>query len=165
MWTKDSKENIHCVLLLGVRESVGVISPHSLHDVITLAGPRRLFSVSLDPVDESGAPVLEGEGVAVVLVHLLKHPHAVAVRVQPGRVEDTQRLQLESQSTLADRKLGGVCPVQAVDTIGPATSILVIQLIPILGKTQISQKLTVFYSVVVQLRVNKLIIVKYILNY
>ena len=79
-------------------------------------------------MDELTATVLYGECVSVVLIHLLKHPHAVAVRVQPGRVEDAQGLQLESKSTLANGKLGGVRPVKAVDTIRPATSILAFEL-------------------------------------
>ena len=89
MWTKDSKENIHCVLLLGVGKSVGVISPHSLHDVVALTRPWRLLPVGLDPVDEGGAPVLEGQGVPVVFVHLLQHPHTVSLNLQPGSGQNT----------------------------------------------------------------------------
>ena len=89
MWTKDSQENIHCVLLLRVGKSVGVISPHGLHDVVALTRPWRLLPVGLDPVDQGGAAVLEGEGVAVVLIHFLQHPHAVSLYLQPGPGQNT----------------------------------------------------------------------------
>ena len=70
-------------------------------------------------MDELTSTILDGKGVPVNVIHLFKHPHTVTVSVKSRCVEDTQRLQLESEGTLPNCKLGGVCPVQAVNTIGP----------------------------------------------
>ena len=70
-------------------------------------------------MDELTSTILDGEGVPVILVHLFKHPHTVAVGVKSRCVEDTQSLQLESEGTLSNCKLGGVRPVKAVNTVGP----------------------------------------------
>ena len=63
--------------------------------------------------------ILDGKDGPVILVRLFKHPHTVTVSVKSRCVEDTQRMQLESEGTLPNDNLGGVRPVHAVNTVGP----------------------------------------------
>ena len=83
------------------------------------ASQRQTLCWSSSAVDELTSTILDGKDGPVILVRLFKHPHTVTVSVKSRCVEDTQRLQLESEGTLPNCKLGGVCPVQSVNTIGP----------------------------------------------
>lgn len=64
-----------------------------------------------------GSAVLQGQSVAVVLVQALQHPDAIRVELEVRTVEDPERAQLVTQYALADRKLGGVGAVEAVDAV------------------------------------------------
>ena len=124
MRSEDSQEDVHCVLFLRIRQSVGVISSHSLHDVIAFTCPWRLLPVGLDPVNKSTTSVLKSQSVSMILVHFLQHPDTIRLNLQPWLRQNPKGMKLESKRTKADSKLSSVGSVKTIHAVGSDNSSL-----------------------------------------
>ena len=54
IWSEYPKKDVHGVLFLSITQSVGVVSSHCLHYIISFTGPRRLLPRNKIPKRENG---------------------------------------------------------------------------------------------------------------
>jgi hypothetical protein len=72
-------------LFVSISEAVGVVTCHGVENVSGVGCPRSNLSIGLDAIDQLGSPILQGNGVSMILIQLQKR--RTSARCSKGRSE------------------------------------------------------------------------------
>ena len=89
-------------------EAVGVVPPQVLDHVARVARPLANLAVRLHRVHEMRSAVLQRNRIPVIVIHFGDEVHGVGIERKPRIVNDSEGVQLMSESSFGDDELGGV---------------------------------------------------------
>lgn len=91
-------------------KAVGVIPPQVLNRFTRVTRPLPYLAICFHRIDEMTAAVLQGNRVAVIVIHLGDEIDSVRIKWQTRVVNDSQSVQLMAESCFGDDELSRVGP-------------------------------------------------------